>query len=159
MKVGYSCRKVLTMMNLGRNQLILGTLGILIAVAVIVGAAGFPPAVIVMALIAAIAFLTVVVVMRVGLEHGEAPVAASDSSAVSVWQQRAARQPEATNAAQISEAEAAPTAQAAKVESASGAATGKSVADLSDEEKEAKRQAALERRKAREAKQSEQSEK
>ena len=78
---------------LGRSPLQLG----LIAVAIMLATffisfflgLGFSRAILL--LIAAAGFLTIVLVMILGSQHGESPVSASDSHAVSVWNERAKR--------------------------------------------------------------------
>lgn len=128
----------------------------------------------IMALVAIIAFATVVAVMYFGTREGEAPPhEAHESNAVSVWGQRAnakeaklKEQAEAIAAAEAAakaEEEAAKAAETAKAEEAAkaqaaakpaatesaGADTGRKLSDVSDEEREAKRQAALERKRKR----------
>lgn len=120
----------------------------------------------IMFLVAVIAFLTVVAVMYFGTREGEAPPhEAHESNAVSVWGQRANEKEAklkaqadaiaAAEAAAKAEEAAAKAAEAAKSEEkpaatvSEGADTGRKLSDVSDEEREAKRQAALERKRKR----------
>ena len=68
-------------MNLSRNQLAMGALGVLVIVTILTAVAGFSFSVIVMANIAAVAFMTVLVVMQMGLQHGFTPTTVDDSPA------------------------------------------------------------------------------
>ena len=122
----------------------------------------------IMALVAIIAFATVVAVMYFGTREGEAPPhEAHESNAVSVWGQRAndkeaklkaqAEAVAAEEAAAKAQAEAAAAEEAAKAQAeakpaateSEGDDTGRKLSDVSDEEREAKRQAALERKRKR----------
>lgn len=124
-------------------------------------------AVVVMTEIAVVAFFTVLFVMIIGSKESHYPQTAEDSPSVTAWSQRLA----AAEQAQVNETvekieevsgdgveavpdDATPNEVAAASQS-DAADTGKSVSDLSDAEREAKRQAALERRKARAAKKAE----
>lgn len=115
---------------------------------------GFEGAVIVMIEIAIIAFFTVLFVMIIGSKHDHYPSTVEESASVAAWKQRLAAQ-EAKKAEQAEQAQNSETeTQEATTEatvSSEGKDTGKTVGSLSDEEREAKRQAALERRKARAA--------
>lgn len=119
-------------------------------------------AVVIMLFIIVIAFFTVVAVMYFGTREGEAmPHSASDSTAANTWIARADARQEAYDAhAKAAEAAAAlpvtpvatPDPEPAATTEPAGTTTGQSIGDLSDAEREAKRQAAIERRKARAAK-------
>ena len=111
----------------------------------------------IMALVALIAFATVVAVMYFGTREGEAPPhEASESHAVSVWGQRASEkeaklkaQADAIATAQAEEEAEEATDDAPSTATSAGEDTGRKLSDVSDEEKEAKRQAALERKRKR----------
>lgn len=123
-----------------------------------------PFALVIMGVIIVLAFLTVVAVIYFGSKenvtiHGNGENLAS----VEAWMQRAERvnPPVSDEPAPVKEQD---TAAAAAGEDAPESSTapaasdsGQTVGDLSDEEREAKRQAALERRKARAAKRAESS--
>lgn len=111
---------------------------------------GIPGAILVLAVVIVVAFVSVVGIMVLGSRDSDThPVTASESHAVSFWAGLADNKAAPAQAAVAS----APTAEpVAKVQaSASGESTGQSVSDLSEDEKEAKRRAAMERKKAREA--------
>lgn len=124
-----------------------------------------PFALVIMGVIIVLAFLTVVAVIYFGSKenitvHGNGENLAS----VEAWMKRAERAnpPASEKPAPAKEREAAEAAEAVADEDAPESSTasaasdsGQSVGDLSDEEREAKRQAALERRKARAAKRAE----
>lgn len=119
----------------------------------------------IMLLVALIAGATVVAVMYFGVREDEEgrPHDAESSGAANTWDERArkretahqervaaqqAQRESVAMAAKTTEPEEAATPVQA---TASGASTGQSISDLSDEEKEAKRKAAMERRKKRAA--------
>lgn len=134
------------MSGFSRRYLALGALLVLVIVTVVMVVFNAAFSVIVLGNIATIAFMTVVAVMVIGSEHGHGPITASESSAVAIWTARAARREEAQHKSAVAEPVPAATAQVV------GESTGQAVSDLSEAEKDTRRQAALERRKARAAK-------
>ena len=123
--------------------------------------------VVVLVEIAVIAFFTVIFVMIIGSKEDHYPKAVEDSPSVLAWSQRLAAAEQAAVQENLDAMEkvsgdgvenladdATPNEVAAATRS-EAKDTGKAVGDLSDDEREAKRQAALERRKARAAKKAE----
>ncbi len=114
---------------------------------------------VVMMVVALIAFLTVVAVIWVGAQENTS-AHAEGSDAAAAWAARAEKKEQALRAQLQAQGQGVPSAEAVadtveseqSVSEPSGETTNQSVSDLSDEEKEAKRRAALERRAARAAK-------
>jgi hypothetical protein len=93
---------------LGRSPLQLGliALAIMLATFFISFFLGWGFSVAVLLLIAAAGFLTIVAVMILGSQHGESPMSASDSHAVSVWNERVAKRRQAAAPAEDTSTEA-----------------------------------------------------
>ena len=117
---------------------------------------------VVMAVVALLAFLTVVGVIWIGSQEQESVHETGESAAAAAWSNRAAQKEAALEQMQQAQGQAVPSADAvantveAEQTVSSGQATNQSVGDLSEDEKEAKRRAALERRAARAAQKADQ---
>jgi len=118
---------------------------------------------VVMAVVAVIAFLTVVAVIWIGAQEQESAHETGESAAAAAWANRAAKKEAALEQMQQAQGQGVPSGDAiantveAEQAVSSGQATNQSVGDLSEDEKEAKRRAALERRAARAAKRTDES--